>query len=153
MSSRAKWLLASVFFSCFLAGLTAWRVTDWTLHRHGESHANDHAGTDLHAWMHEHLDITPEQHGKLDPIEKEFERRRAALNAQISAAGIELAEVIGAPDVDEARMKTVLERLNQSQAELQRLTLDHFFAMKRYLRPAQARKLVEWTHDSLAREH
>jgi len=76
-----------------------------------------------------------------------------ALKAQISAAGVELAQVIGAPNVDEAKMKAALDRLNQSQAELQRLTLDHFFAMKRHLRPAQARKLVEWTHDSLAREH
>lgn len=153
MHSRLKWLLGSVLISCVLAGLTAWRVTDWTLHRHGESHANDHAETDLHAWMHEHLDITPEQHDKLDPIEKEFEQRRVALKAQIRAAGVELAQVIGAPNVDEARMKDALDRLNQGQAELQRLTLDHFFAMKRHLRPAQARKLVEWTHDSLAREH
>lgn len=153
MHSRSKWLLGSVLISCVLAGLTAWRVTDWTLHRHGESHANDHAETDLHAWMHEHLDITPEQHDKLDPIEKEFEERRVALKAQISAAGVELAQVIGAPNVDEPQMKAALDRLNQSQAELQRLTLDHFFAMKRHLRPAQARKLVEWTHDSLAREH
>jgi Spy/CpxP family protein refolding chaperone len=148
-----KWLLGSVLISCVLAGLTAWRVTDWTLHRHGESHANDHAESDLHTWMHEHLDITPEQHDKLDPIEKEFEERRVALKSQISAAGVELAQVIGAPNVDEARMKAALDRLNQGQAELQRLTLDHFFAMKRHLRPAQARKLVEWTHDSLAREH
>lgn len=153
MNSRAKWLLASVLLSCLLAGLTAWRVTDWTLHRHGESHADDHAGADLHAWMHEHLDITPEQHAQLDPVEKEFELRRTALKAHIHTPGMELAEVIGAQKVDEARMKTALERLNQSQAELQRLTLDHFFAMKRHLRPAQARKLVEWTHDSLAREH
>lgn len=152
MHSRLKWLLGSVLISCVLAGLTAWRVTDWTLHRHGESHARDDAETDLHAWMHEHLDITPEQHDKLDPIEKEFEQRRVALKAQISAAGVELAQVIGAPNVDEARMKAALDRLNQGQAELQKLTLDHFFAMKRHLRPAQARKLVEWTHDSLARE-
>ncbi|MFM7603693.1 MAG: periplasmic heavy metal sensor [Prosthecobacter sp.] len=148
-----RWLLGSVSISCLLAGLTAWRVADWTLHRHGESHANDPAETDLHAWMHEHLDITPEQHGKLDPIEKQFEEHRLALKTQISAAGVELAQVIGAANVDDLRMKAALDRLNQGQAQLQRLTLDHFFAMKRHLRPAQARKLVEWTHDSLTREH
>jgi len=151
-SSRAKWLLGSVLMSCVLAGLTAWLVTDWTLHRHGESHAEDPAETDLHAWMHEHLDITPEQHDKLDPIEKDFEQRRVALKARIRDAGAELAQIIGAPNVDDAGLKAALDRLNQFQAELQRLTLDHFFAMKRHLRPAQARKLVEWTHDSLARE-
>jgi Spy/CpxP family protein refolding chaperone len=153
MRSRIRWLLGSVLISCLLAGLTAWRVADWTLHRHGESHANDPAETDLHAWMHEHLDITPEQHEKLDPIEKQFEEHRLALKAQISVAGVELAQVISAANVDDVRMKAALDRLNQGQAQLQRITLDHFFAMKRHLRPAQARKLVEWTHDSLTREH
>jgi Spy/CpxP family protein refolding chaperone len=63
-----------------------------------------------------------------------------------------VAATISEANVDDARLKSALERLNQTQGELQRLTLDHFFAMKRYLRPAQAKKLVEWTHDSLARE-
>jgi Spy/CpxP family protein refolding chaperone len=66
---------------------------------------------------------------------------------------VELAHVISAANVDDVRMKAALDRLNQGQAQLQRITLDHFFAMKRHLRPAQARKLVEWTHDSLTREH
>jgi Spy/CpxP family protein refolding chaperone len=151
MTSRVKWLLLSVFFSCVLAGGAAWFVTDWTLHRHGESHAHDHLEPDFHAWMHEHLDITPEQHEKLEPIEAEFERQRIRLKGEIQAAGVELAATISEANVNDARLKSALERLNKSQGELQRLTLDHFFAMKRYLRPAQARKMVEWTHDSLAR--
>lgn len=153
MHSRLKWLLGSVLISCVLAGLTAWRVTDWTLHRHGESHAHDHAETDLHAWMHEHLDITPEQHAKLEPIEAEFEQQRVQWRGEIRTAGQEVAAAIGQANVNDARLKTALERLNKAQGELQRLTLEHFFAMKRHLRPTQAKKLLEWTHDSLAREH
>jgi Spy/CpxP family protein refolding chaperone len=152
MTSRVKWVLISMFFSAVLAGGTARFVTDWTLHRHGESHAHDHAETDFHAWMHEHLDITPEQHATLEPIEAEFEKQRVRLKEEIRAAGREVAATISEANVDDARLKSALERLNQTQGELQRLTLDHFFAMKRYLRPAQAKKLVEWTHDSLARE-
>ena len=152
MNSRLKWLLLSVFFSATLAGGTAWLVTDWTLHRHGESHAHDHAPTDLHAWMHEHLDITPEQHEKLAPLEDEFEKVRVKLKEEIRLADVALAKTIREPKVDEAAMNTALDRLNKAQGALQRATLEHFFVMKRYLRPAQAAKLLEWTHDSLTRD-
>jgi nickel and cobalt resistance protein CnrR len=153
VTSRVRWMLISMFISAVLAGGTAWLVTDWTLHRHGEGHAHDHAEPDFHAWMHEHLDITPEQHEKLEPIEAEFEQRRVLLRDEIRESGRELAAAIAAADVNDAAMKTALEKMNKAQAELQRSTLEHFFAMKRYLRPAQAKKLVEWTHDSLARDH
>lgn len=153
MNSRAKWLLFSMVLSAALAGGTAWFVTDWTLHRHGEMHAHDHQEPDFHAWMHEHLDITPEQHAKLEPIEAEFEEQRTRLQNDIRAAGRAVAEAIGEANVDDAKLKAALERLNKAQGDLQRMTLDHFFAMKRYLRPAQAKKLVEWTHDSLAGQH
>ncbi|WP_395747734.1 Spy/CpxP family protein refolding chaperone [Prosthecobacter sp.] len=152
MSSRLKWMLISVFFSATLAGGTAWLVTDWFLHRHGESHAHDHAPTDLHAWMHEHLDITPEQHEKLAPLEDEFEKLRLKLKEEIRQADVALAQTIREPKVDEAAMNAALDRLNKAQGALQRATLEHFFVMKRYLRPAQAGKLLEWTHDSLTRD-
>ena len=152
MTSRAKWMLISVLCSVVLASGTAWFVTDWVLHRHGESHAQDHAEPDFHAWMHEHLDLTPEQHDTLEPIETEFEQQRVRLRAEIRAAGLELAAAIGEADVNDARLKAALERLNKTQGELQHATLEHFFAMKRHLRPAQAKRLLEWTHDSLTRE-
>ena len=151
MTSRVKWLLISMFFSATLAGGTAWLVTDWTLHRHGESHAHDHVQTDLHAWMHEHLDITPEQHEKLEPLEAEFEKLRLKLKDELRLADVALAETIRDPKMNEAAMNEALDRLNKAQGALQRATLDHFFTMKRYLRPAQADKLLKWTHDSLTR--
>ena len=152
MTSRVKWLLLSMFFSAALAGGTAWLVTDWTLHRHGESHAHDHVQTDLHAWMHEHLDITPEQHEKLEPLEAEFEKLRVKLKEEVRLADVALAQTIRDPKLNEAAMGAALERLSKAQAALQRATLDHFVVMKRYLRPAQADKLLKWTHDSLTRD-
>jgi len=153
MNARFKWLLISMVCSAILAGATAWVVTDWTLHRHGEEHARDHAEPDFHAWMHAHLDITPEQHDKLEPIEADFERQRARLQGEIRAAGLDVAAAIGGANVDDAQLQAALGRLNKTQGDLQRLTLEHFFAMKRHLRPAQAKRLLEWTHDSLARQH
>ena len=152
MSLRARWLLLSVVCSMLLAGGTAWWATDLFLHRHGESHAQEHLAPDFHAWMHEHLDITPEQHAALEPVEAEFEASRTRLKTEIRAAGLELAEVIRKAEAGDPRIKAALQRLNRGQEELQHRTLEHFFAMKRFLRPAQAAKLLDWTHDSLIRE-
>lgn len=152
MTIRARWFLLSMLCSALLAGGTAWFVTDWVLHRHGQGHAQQHHEPDFHAWMHEHLDITAEQHEKLEPIEADFEQQRVRLWAEIRAAGHALAAAIDGADVQDASLKAALDRLNLAQAELQRKTLDHFFAMKRYLRPAQAERLLQWTHDSLTRE-
>jgi len=152
MSLRFRWLLFSGLCSMLLAGGAAWLITDFYLHQHGESHAQEHLTPDFHAWMHEHLDITPEQHAALEPVEKEFETARARLKSEIHAAGRELAEVIRNADAGDPRLQDALQKLNRSQAELQRKTLDHFYAMKRHLRPAQAAKLLDWTHDSLIRE-
>lgn len=152
MTLRTKWLLFAIFCSVILAGCTALIVTDWVLHRHGESHAKDTSESDFHAWMHEHLDITPEQHAVMEPLEADFEQKRHKLKADIRQFAREVAESISAGNPNDVRLKSALEGLNQSQGELQRLTLDHFFAMKRHLRPAQAKRLLDWTYDSLTRE-
>jgi Spy/CpxP family protein refolding chaperone len=102
--------------------------------------------------MHEHLDITPEQHAIMEPLEAEFAERRVILRTAIRKSGHEVAESISAADPNDIRLKSALEALNRSQGDLQRLTLDHFFAMKRHLRPAQAKRLLDWTYDSLTRE-
>lgn len=153
MSPRVKWLSLSVAASMLLAAISAWLVTDWTLHRHGLSHADhEHLEPDFHAWMHENLDLTPEQHEKLEPVEAEFEQQRQRLRLEIRTAGRELAELIRTSEAEDPRLMAALQKLGRSQSELQKATLNHFFAMKRYLRPAQAAKLLDWTHDSLARE-
>jgi Spy/CpxP family protein refolding chaperone len=104
---------------------------------------------DFHRWMHEQLAITPAQHEAMAPVEKAFEEERARLRTEIASAGRELADAVrkgksASPEIDAA-----LARLNTAQAKLQRATLDHFFAMKDLLDPAQAEKLLQWTHDSI----
>lgn len=152
INARVRWMLISMVSAALLAGVTAWLVTDWALHRHAEHHSHGDEQPDFHAWMHAHLDLTPEQHGTLEPIEAEFETQRLKLKAEVRAAGQTLADTISSSQENDPALEDALQKLNKAQGDLQRATLEHFFAMKRYLRPAQARKLLEWTHDSLARD-
>lgn len=154
MNTRLRWMLLSMSGSALLAGVAAWFVTDWALHRHAEHHHThaQQAEEDLHAWMHAHLELTPEQHAAMEPGENAFALQRAQLTEKVKAAGIALAEAIrDSKDGKNPAIDAALQQLNQAQAELQRATIDHFFTMKRYLRPAQARTFLQWTHDSLAR--
>jgi hypothetical protein len=115
MTSRVKWLLISMFASIVLAGGTALLVTDWALHRHGESHAQDGVVPDFHAWMHAHLDLTPEQHDTLEPVEAEFEQQRVRLRGEIRTAGLEVAAAIGEVAVDDVLCHEALPATSAGQ--------------------------------------
>ncbi len=104
---------------------------------------------DFHAWMHEHLDLTPAQHDALEPAEQRFEKSRLEIEARIASAGRDLAAAVRAGDGDSPAIRDALQRLHTAQGELQQATLDHFFEMKEPLDPEQAEKLLQWTHDRL----
>lgn len=154
MSPRGNillWLLATVA----AAALTAYAVTT-RVPRSGpasgtaEAEGRGAGGADnsLHDWMHAHLALTPEQHALMDPLETAFERERLALRQHIRQLGNELA--VGIRDGEEAgRILEKQSRLNAAQGGLQELTLRHFLEMKQHLSPDQAKKLADWTHDSI----
>lgn len=114
---------------------------------------HSHDEGDFHAWMHDHLAITPEQEAILAPHEARFEAERGVLRERIEASGRELAEAIrshpgAGPELDDA-----LSRLNAAQGELQRATLGHFYTMKQHLSAEQAERMRLWTHDRLLHRH
>ncbi len=145
--ATAAWALATVL----LAGLTAFLVAR-SIGRPEVSAATPGSEADFHQWMHERLDITPDQHAALEPFEHAFETERERLRAEIAQAGRDLAQGVRKGDPESPQIDDALTRLNAAQAALQRATLDHFFAMKRHLDPTQAEKLLEWTHDSIVPE-
>lgn len=113
-----------------------------------------HSEASFHQWLHDNLEITAEQEAILHPHELAFEHDRKRQRETIEAAGAALAEAIRksgdseAPEVEVARQKLV-----EAQGELQRLTLDHFFAMKEHLSAEQGEKLLHWTQESIVDGH
>ncbi len=104
----------------------------------------------FHDWLHENLGITAEQEARLLPHEEAYETRRRAQRAVIEAAGEALAAAIRESDHAESpEIEAARKSLMEAQGELQRLTLEHFYAMKAHLSPEQGEKLLRWTHDSI----
>jgi len=145
------WFLPAVALSAAVSWFVASRTVPDEGDRHGESAgASD---LDFHEWTHARLELTPEQEEKLGPIESDYDERRGELVARIESAGRSLAHAFGAGDEESETFRGALEEFQRAQGELQRLTLEHFFDMKRHLSPDQAEKLRKWIHDSIAHEH
>ncbi len=137
------WSLSTVIAAAVIAWLTVKLTAPQSL-------PNEHSETSFHDWLHENLEITAEQETLLLPHELEFEEQRNQQRAVIEAAGAALAEAIRSsgdaevPEVESARLELI-----EAQGELQRITLDHFFAMKQHLSPEQGEKLLRWTRESI----
>ncbi|MCB1063981.1 MAG: periplasmic heavy metal sensor [Verrucomicrobiae bacterium] len=108
----------------------------------------------FHEWLHQNLEISPEQEELLMPFEMKFETDRQECRAKIEAAGTALAAAIrSSTNAKSPEVEAALQQLIAEQGELQRLTLEHFFAMKQHLSPEQGEKLLHWTHDSITDGH
>ncbi|KQM41218.1 periplasmic heavy metal sensor [Sphingomonas sp. Leaf10] len=129
--SRTRWtiLVAIVAFVAALAGVLAGRTI-------GGSHGTGHGG-ELHALLHDHVQLTDEQTRALDALEERYATRRAALQAQMRADNARLAQAIAAEQDDGPRVAAAVDASHRTMGTLQKATLAHVFAMRRLLRPEQ----------------
>ena len=140
-----------------LAGLTAYVVARQTAHHHDghvhEASPHDSSGDAFHEWLHEQLEITPEQEETLAPIERSYADSRAELLGRIGESGHRLAAALEHAPVDRAAVDAALGEIHEAQGRLQELTIGHFLEMKEALSPEQAAKLLQWTRESITHEH
>ena len=113
-----------------------------------------HSEASFHQWLHENLEITAEQEKVLHPHETAYEEARRKQRDAIESAGADLAEAIrSSGDAEAPKVEAARQKLVEAQGELQRLTLEHFFAMKEHLSPEQGEKLLRWTQESIVDGH
>jgi len=146
------WGVATVIAATIMAAL----VAQLTIRQQDDSHHHDHDHGDasgFHEWLHANLALTPEQEAVLRPHEEAYEAAREEQRMEIWSAGHELANAIREHEGHSPEVAAAQERLLAAQGELQRLTLEHFFAMKEGLTPEQGERLLQWTHDSIVHGH
>lgn len=137
-SALGLWALATIV----LAGGTSLAVVYWT-------RGQGQAPTDFHRWVHAHLELSDDQHDRLQPAEQRFAAQETAIRLKITEASEDLAVAIQSEERESPKINAALEDLHNAQAELQRATLNHFFDMKEQLDPEQDEKLRHWTHERL----
>lgn len=128
--ARRTLLIALVVFVAAIAGVFAGRNLFPT------SRA---AGADLHALLHDGLDLDERQRARLDMLERRFAVRRRAIELELKADNARLAEAIEAEHGNGPQVTAAVDRSHMAMGELQKETLMHVFAMRQILRPDQAR--------------
>ncbi len=128
-SSRRLLLFGLVAFVAALAGVLAGRLV---------VEAPRASETELHGLLHRELKLSPAQQVKLDKIEAKFATRRDALELDMRAANIRLAQAIEAEHGYGPRVTEAIDETHRVMGELQKETLQHLFAMRVVLDPEQA---------------
>ncbi len=129
MPSRRILLVGLIAFAAAIAGVFVGRLVADT------PRASE---TELHALLHGQLDLTPEQETKLERIETDFVSRRQALEREMRAANVRLAQAIEAERGYGPRVTEAIDETHDVMGTLQKETLRHLFAMRGVLNPDQA---------------
>jgi Heavy-metal resistance len=96
-------------------------------------HAFHQSTPGLHDIVHERLDLTAEQLGRIETIEADFATRRQALELEMRAANADLAAAIRAEHGYGPGVTAAIERFHHAMGELQSETIRHVFAMREVL--------------------
>lgn len=94
--------------------------------------------SELHQLLHKQLDLDPAQETKIEAIEAKFAVQRQALELELRADNARLAQAIQTEHGYGPQVSAAIDRSHQAMGELQKVTLEHIFAMRSVLRPEQA---------------
>lgn len=109
-----------------------------------------HSGAELHALMHDGLELDDAQERSLGALERDFAARREALEGRLKADNARLAEAIAAEHQYGPRVSAAVDATHMAMGDLQKATLEHVFAMRAILRPDQQAKFDAAVAKSLA---
>jgi Spy/CpxP family protein refolding chaperone len=132
-------LLALAFCSFFAA-----RTVNWHHSHHG--HANDDG---FHQFVHEKLTLTSIQERQIQAIEDTYTQQRQELEARLRRANAELATVFREERSYTPRVQEKIDGIHHAMGELQKVTLEHIYAMYPHLTQEQQQKLQTYVTNAL----
>lgn len=103
----------------------------------------------LHRWLHERLDLTPDQKESLKKIEDRFAVEEQRLRDDLAQANRDLAVAISEDGSYTPRVSAAVERVHLQMGELQKLSIEHLFEMTTVLSPEQSARLMQYAEMAL----
>lgn len=100
--------------------------------------SHGHSGGELHEFMHQKLNLAPQQEAQIKVLEIRFVSRRTELEAKLKEANAELARAMAKEHQYGPHVAAAVDHAHMAMGDLQKATLEHVFAMRALLRPDQA---------------
>ncbi|MBX9615199.1 MAG: periplasmic heavy metal sensor [Caulobacteraceae bacterium] len=107
-----------------------WIGASWVLDRR--------APPSLHDIVHDELELSTDQHARIEVIEARFAAIRPGLENEVRAANQELAHAIEQSDGDSPQVQAAVDHFHVAMGALQKETIAHVFEMRSVLTPEQA---------------
>jgi hypothetical protein len=130
MTGAGRYVLVALVAAAVALGVS------WTARNLMASH--EQSGGELHAFMHQQLDLDTDQEAKAEALEKSFAGRRSELEGKLREANAELALAMASEHQYGPRVAAAVDHAHMAMGDLQKATLEHVFAMRALLRPDQA---------------
>lgn len=102
-----------------------------------------------HEWLHKELHLTEAQLKALEPVEAQFGDRQRKLAEGLQAANRQLAQVMGEDKAYTPRVAAAVEHVHHAMGDLQKVSIEHVFAMRALLTPEQGDRLLVLTQQAL----
>lgn len=102
-----------------------------------------------HDWLHRELALTSAQLAALDPVEKTFAERQRRLADALRDANRDLARAMTEDKNYTPRVAAAIEHVHHCMGELQKASVEHLFAMRAVLTPAQGDRLLQLAAQAL----
>jgi nickel and cobalt resistance protein CnrR len=93
--------------------------------------------TSLHDRLHAMTQLSDGQDRQLDAIEVTFKAQKAALEAQMRLANRELADAMSEDQAYTPKVQAAIDHFHHAMGALQKASVEHVFAMRAVLTPAQ----------------
>lgn len=96
-----------------------------------------------HEWLHHELNLTDAQLKALEPVEAQFGEHQRQLANALHEANRQLAQVMAEDKAYTPRVAAAVEHVHHSMGDLQKVSIEHVFAMRAKLSPEQGDRLLE----------
>jgi Spy/CpxP family protein refolding chaperone len=139
-------LAVTVLLTLAAAFVGAWASANYL----GRERAS--ARPSLHEVVHDEFELSPAQDARLEAIEAQFAVERRRLELEMKTANAELAAAIRAEKRNGPQVAAAIDHFHDTMGALQKLTVEHVFAMRSVLTPAQATEFDRTVTEALTAE-
>lgn len=96
-----------------------------------------------HEWLHHELSLTDAQLKALEPVEAQFGQHQRQLADALRDANRQLAQAMAEDKAYTPRVAAAVEHVHHCMGDLQKVSIEHVFAMRAKLSPEQGDRLLE----------